>query len=121
MKGLQFGGWTIDDFCVVANPNSICGDGVVSNAEQCDDGSANANSPDACRTTCRLSACGDGIVDSEEDCEIGDDNCNLECQFIKPEGCGCSVGGPDRTDAYVPVAALWLLGLLFVRRRRRSS
>src|SRR5690606_11086878 len=70
--GLQFGGWTIDDYCVVAAAGSICGDGVLSGAEVCDDGDGNSDSePNACRSNCRPATCGDGVVDSGETCDDG--------------------------------------------------
>ena len=51
--GLEFGGWTLDDLCVVANPNAICGDGTINGVEQCDLGGDNADAADTCRTNCR--------------------------------------------------------------------
>ncbi|MDQ3368143.1 MAG: hypothetical protein M3680_22180, partial [Myxococcota bacterium] len=81
-EGLQLGGWQIDDLCVVANVNSVCGDGVKSATEQCDDGPGNENVPGACRTYCRLPTCGDHIVDASEVCDdgiAGSDTCTAAC------------------------------------------
>jgi len=51
--GVQFGGWTIDDFCVVATGGSgVCGNGVVDAGEACDDG--NTADGDDCSATCEL-------------------------------------------------------------------
>ncbi|MCA9674278.1 MAG: DUF4215 domain-containing protein, partial [Myxococcales bacterium] len=93
-EGLEFGGWTLDDVCVVANPNSVCGDGVITGSEQCDDGDDNADAPDACRVNCRRARCGDGIVDQLEQCDDGGradgDGCSRICELEgEPDGC-CS-------------------------------
>ncbi|HUS62884.1 MAG TPA: DUF4215 domain-containing protein [Kofleriaceae bacterium] len=126
--GLEFGGWTIDDFCVVANPASICGDGEVSGAEDCDDGDDNVDGePDACRTNCRAPVCGDGVVDSGEACDDGNtrdgDECNAACDDGDENAdCGCLVaprrGGPDGRSFVLLVAAAGVL--LLARRRRRT-
>lgn len=126
--GLEMGGWTIDDFCIVAANGSICGDGNVSGAEQCDDGAGNSNSDaDSCRTNCRVPTCGDGVVDSGETCDDGnsvnDDECNNLCDGAGPSadgdggGCGCQHG------RNLPPAGgvLLLFGVaVAVLRRRRS-
>ena len=117
--GLQLAGWTIDDLCVVANTNSICGDGIVSRSEECDHGAANADAPDACRTSCRAATCGDGIVDSNEQCDegpTGGNECTKDCQnIVLPTLGGCC------SSSRAPAGSL-LLGasvLLVLRRRRR--
>jgi cysteine-rich repeat protein len=47
----QFGGWTLDDVCIVALIKyPLCGDGVVDPGEQCDDG--NTTSGDGCSKQC---------------------------------------------------------------------
>ncbi len=123
--GLEFGGWTIDDFCVVANPRSICGDGELSGAEQCDDGDGNDNSAvDSCRTNCRLAACGDGVLDTGESCDDGnrmdDQTCPANCldpNLDTPSGGCCDANGGSGGSA----AALALAVLLFLARRRRSA
>ena len=80
--GLEMGGWTLDALCVVGvvdAPASVCGDGIVTAPEQCDDGANNSDSnPDACRTDCSNPGCGDGVVDSGEDCDGGPD-CPADC------------------------------------------
>ncbi len=57
-----------------------CGDGTRDEGEECDEGAANSNSPNAtCRTNCKAARCGDGIVDNvpsgreAEKCDDGDD------------------------------------------------
>lgn len=126
--GLELGGWTIDDFCVVAVASSICGDGEVTGAEECDDGSSNSNSnADACRKNCRIATCGDGIVDSNESCDDGNlidtDDCTVQCVSPNTDtgGCGCDVPGHHSGGgAGVLVAGLALLGFAIHRRRRRA-
>jgi len=117
-QGLQFGGWTLDDVCVVANPNSICGDGIKTLTESCDNGSANADAPDKCRTFCKLPQCGDGIVDTGEECDAGSGNatCDDKCKNVVVANTGCcsASGGAGSL-----VLSLGVLGLALRRRRRR--
>ncbi len=87
--GLEFGGWTIDDFCIVAfddvTPPARCGDGNVDPGEQCDDG--NAAGGDGCENDCTITpkapTCGDGKVDPGEVCDDGNgadgDGCESNC------------------------------------------
>lgn len=50
----QFGGWTLDDVCLVGyGKHALCGDGVVDEGEACDDG--NTVDGDACTATCTTS------------------------------------------------------------------
>jgi cysteine-rich repeat protein len=126
-RGLQMGGWTIDDFCVVANANAICGDEELYGPEQCDEGSANANEPDACRTNCLLPTCGDGILDTGESCDDGNsingDGCESTCLLPNEDqgDCGCVVGGSRSWSSGSGVLTLFgFLGLALLRRRRRS-
>lgn len=61
-----------------------CGDGVVQQGEECDDGEANSDSDaDACRRDCRLPRCGDGVVDEGEACDdanrFSGDGCGADC------------------------------------------
>jgi cysteine-rich repeat protein len=64
---------------------TLCGNDVVDQGEQCDDGSIqNSDSEqDACRTDCRNAHCGDGVVDTNEECDDGGivdgDNCSSLC------------------------------------------
>jgi len=71
---------------------SVCGDGLTSGAEECDDGAANSEDPDAgCRTDCTAQTCGDGIVDpgfgeqceADGDCAPGD-LCG-DCVCVTPQ------------------------------------
>jgi cysteine-rich repeat protein len=59
--GLQAGGWTIDDVCLVvpAPPGPACGNGTVETGESCDDGNTTAG--DGCAASCQTEpAGGDG-------------------------------------------------------------
>ena len=91
--GLEFGGWTIDDLCVVGltlTPEPVCGNGEVEQGETCDDG--NTVDGDGCEADCtptpRVPACGDGIVDEGEACDDGNlvdgDGCQADCT-VTPE------------------------------------
>jgi hypothetical protein len=122
-EGLHLGGWQLDDLCVVANAKSVCGDGVKSPTEACDDGEANSNAPDAsCRTYCRLADCGDEVLDSGEECDegaVGTEACSPQCKRIELEGDGgcCS---SSRSPA-ASLALSGLVGLLLLRRRRAAA
>ncbi|MCC7382497.1 MAG: DUF4215 domain-containing protein [Deltaproteobacteria bacterium] len=81
--GLEFGGWTIDDFCVVSygGATAVCGNGVLDSGEQCDDGNTLAG--DGCEPTCVPSAaaiCGDGVVQAGEQCDDGNGNAGDGCK-----------------------------------------
>jgi MYXO-CTERM domain-containing protein len=116
-QGLHFGGWSMDDLCIVANPSSICGDGVRSATEECDEGDANANAPDACRTNCRIAACGDGVLDTGEECEPGQDPaCLPACILDEVDGGCCSAGGASPGGLLLAGG----VGLILFRRRRRT-
>jgi len=86
-QGLEMGGWTLDALCVVGvvdAPPAICGDGIISVGEACDDGDDNSDTaPDACRTDCTAASCGDGVIDGGEECDDGNtapgDGCEDNC------------------------------------------
>nr|WP_263429547.1 DUF4215 domain-containing protein [Nannocystis pusilla] len=90
------GGWTLDAFCVVGvvdAPAAICGDGIVSAGEACDDGEDNSDTaPDACRTDCTAASCGDGVVDGGEECDDGNNADGDGCEAT------CVAGGPTSTS-----------------------
>ncbi len=71
----------------VAQLPLYCGNKKVDSGEQCDDGPANSNIPNAhCRTDCRLRSCGDGILDAPaEACDDGNtvsgDACSNICKL----------------------------------------
>jgi hypothetical protein len=118
--GLEFGGWQLDDVCIVANPNSVCGDGVKTSSEQCDNGPMNADLADACRTDCRLPTCGDGIQDSGEQCDDGSGGspeCSKQCKTISPPGGGCCSTSGGAGSVILAV----LVGLVLVSQGGRGS
>jgi hypothetical protein len=119
-EGLELGGWQLDDVCIVANPYSICGDGVKTATEQCDNGVDNRDAPDVCRTDCHLPACGDHIVDAREECDEGPEGsatCSQECKLVDDGGGCCSASGGDAGA----LAVAGGVGLLLWRRRRRGA
>ncbi len=60
-----------------------CGDGILDDDEECDEGPRNGGDPDACRADCTLARCADHIVDSDEACDDGEafsgDGCSWRC------------------------------------------
>ncbi|MDI1451161.1 proprotein convertase P-domain-containing protein [Polyangium sp. 6x1] len=63
-------------------PTSYCGDGIVNEDEECDDG--NANEADLCNNFCQHNeGCGDGNFDLGEECDdnnvISGDGCSSTC------------------------------------------
>jgi cysteine-rich repeat protein len=143
-QGLNMGGWTIDDFCLLGYVPTICGDGRVTGAEECDDGDANSDSEaDACRSNCFAASCGDGVVDSGEACDDGNtgagDGCEADCTVPPggmppgddgaPDGeepggitggigCACGLVGSAGT-AYWRWLLAGLVAVAVARRRRR--
>ncbi len=110
--GLNMGGWTIDDFCIVAideGPVVRCGDGMVDPGEACDDGNKVAG--DGCENDCTPTpaqpACGDGNVDPGEACDDGNlvsgDGCESNCT-ITPDGPMMPMcpGDPSCMDPMMP-------------------
>lgn len=98
-----------------ANHNNAmaCGNGVVDDGEECDDGAANSDfAADACRTNCTLAHCGDSVTDAGEDCDNGPANSHTVPDACRPDctlpGCGDGVvdvssgetcdPGPDAPD-----------------------
>jgi cysteine-rich repeat protein len=109
----------------------FCGDGIIDEDEECDDGNNDNN--DGCSSTCRIEECGDGIVQNGEECDDGNlvdgDGCDSTCQI--EEG-GLALSGdagwspscsfsPYATGLAGPVALLiTLLGGMFIARRRKK-
>jgi hypothetical protein len=78
---------------------AACGDGVVDDGEECDDGDGNADEvADACRLDCVAPTCGDGVLDADEMCDpatgprTSPDAC-LTCEQELPDAGGPDAGG----------------------------
>lgn len=64
-----------------------CGNGIVQDAEQCDDG--NSSNSDACLANCTLAFCGDGFVHvGFEQCDDANDTPNDDCVSCAVAFCG---------------------------------
>jgi uncharacterized protein (TIGR03382 family) len=105
--GLEFGGWNMDQVCVVAAGAGSCGDGLLSSVEECDDG--NTDDGDGCAADCTVEGGGgpDAGPGGGGDDDSGDDSGT-------PTGGCCSTSGGAGGSL-----ALGLLTLLAVRRRRQ--
>lgn len=107
-QGLNMGGWTIDDFCIVAYegsaPNdSVCGNGVTELGETCDDG--NVESGDGCSSLC--------AVETGNSAQPDDGPTDI----VVTSGCGCHTAStPDSRWGW-----LALLGPLMLWSRRRRG
>ncbi len=126
--GLEMGGWTIDDVCIVgANAAAgVCGDGIVDPGESCDDG--NDLGGDGCSASCEVEADPTGEtdtgVDTDTDTDTGTDaDTDTDTSAtggsgldLVARGCVCTSdpGAPAGGAAWLALVAL--LGL----RRRRS-
>jgi cysteine-rich repeat protein len=82
---------------------SVCGNGIVEEPEECDDG--NASNEDLCTNQCRAARCGDGYVQPGEQCDGPD--CNEFCFRDSLSACGdgrvdpgeeCDDGNRSETD-----------------------
>ncbi len=119
--GLEFGGWTIDEFCIVATGDASppCGNGVLDVGEDCEDGNVAAG--DGCDGSCRLEdvpgeADGGGEDDSgESDGEDGGAGLDGGRGLVS-RGCGCDVD--ERGAPWMLIAAI---GLVLRRRRARAG
>jgi len=90
-------------------PAPACGDGVVDDGEECDEGPSNSDEGE-CTSECKEAVCGDGHIGPAEFCDDGNtedgDQCPSDC-LLSPE-CGdgiiqrgddCDDGNDDNTDA----------------------
>jgi cysteine-rich repeat protein len=90
----------------VANKCTACGNGVVEDGEECDDG--NSATDDDCLPTCRFNVCGDGFVrKAVEECDDGNltdgDQCNHNC--LRCSGGDGHFSWPDNGHCYLRVDA----------------
>ncbi len=111
-------------------PLAFCGDGVVDDGEQCDDG--NDNNDDECTNECNYTFCGDEIVqspngegqggpndDGYEECDDGNfdnnDDCRNDCtvpfcgDYILDDGEDCD-DGPNGSDQCTPECTFTFCG-----------
>ncbi len=79
------------------DPDPVCGNGILEEGEQCDDG--NNVSGDGCSATCDIEheapeeqVCGNGIVEEGEECDDGNtvsgDGCDAVCMLEDEPVCG---------------------------------
>lgn len=120
--GLEFGGWSLADVCVVAvdGPVSGCGNGVVEAPEACDDG--NVIPGDGCDASCQIEPGTPIPEEPEEDTDTDDDEdtdtdtdgaSDLLDDGLIDRGCVCTSGGSGGSEG------LLLFVLLGMLRRRR--
>lgn len=111
--GLEFGGWNLDQVCVVGfqATASSCGDGNVDEGEECDDD--NTVDGDGCSATCTIETAGD---DGGSDGDGGSDDGVGAGDEKLDDGCACDTRGTSPSGG---AAALLLLSLVAIRRRRR--
>ncbi len=98
--GLELGGWTLDDVCVVAEVEGPCDPATGCQCAHCSNGT-----------------CGNMVVDNGEACDDGNgqdgDGCTSLCELEgTPGGGGCMTGSG---------AGLWFTLLLLARARRRGA
>lgn len=81
--------WLAGAVSVPLPDEPMCGDGILDEGEECDDG--NEVNTDGCRNDCTLPFCGDGILDRNEICDDGNDlpgdGCSPQCMREVAEGC----------------------------------
>ncbi|HET7544272.1 MAG TPA: DUF4215 domain-containing protein, partial [Polyangiaceae bacterium] len=89
-----------------------CGDQIVSNGEQCDDGANNGKGYGYCLAGCKIGQrCGDGVKNGPEQCDDGVNNgtsgslCQMDCTFkcgngVVDAGELCDDGAANNTGGY---------------------
>lgn len=103
-------GGSFDDFRVNlfnSNACNFCGNGIIDNGEQCDDG--NITDGDGCSATCQTEiptqVCGNGTVESGEQCDDGNilngDGCSATCQTEILRYPKCLFNYTDNSDGTV--------------------
>ena len=99
--GAALGDYTID--VLTQAPPAVCGNGLLEDGEDCDDG--NLNPGDGCAPDCTLEpVCGNGVLEAGEGCDDGNlvngDGCNDACQSeVPPAVCGNGVvEAPEQCD-----------------------
>jgi len=120
--GLELGGWTIDDFCVVGVQSTggpFCGNAVIDGGEGCDDG--NLLPGDGCDAACQIEGgepgddAGTGGEDDDATDGSGTGDAGQDEDGLVGRGCGCSsTAGGARPLAFALVGVV----ALALRRRR---
>jgi MYXO-CTERM domain-containing protein len=83
---------------------NTCGNGFIDRdaGETCDlgpDGDYDDETPDACRSNCRLGYCGDGVVDTGEECDAGDMVSDERANACRETGCREAYCGDGVVDS----------------------
>ena len=101
----------------------VCGDGLVSQVEECDDG--NRVRDDGCSHLCRVPGCGDGVLQQNEECDDGNADETDDCALCRRASCGdgfvwsgveeCEDGNSVETDACLNSCVTARCGDGFVR------
>ena len=107
--------------CAASCQAGVCGNGVVTRDEVCDDGALNGL-PGQCRADCSgIQSCGDGVVDDGEACDdgdvVGEGSCAEDCSGLQTCGDGvvqgdepCDDGNDIDTDACTQGCVLTFCG-----------
>lgn len=111
------GDHTCTDLCLMPR---VCGDQVVDEGEECDDG--NTNDSDKCVEGCKNAKCGDGFVLTEtEACDDAANNgsydsCSVDCKAQGPHCGNGTIDGPEECDEQSDTDCLncWLRRMVFV-------
>jgi cysteine-rich repeat protein len=96
---------------------AVCGDGLVTGEEECDDG--DADDADECTNACRFPVCGDGIIwVGVEVCDDGGpvqgDGCNTDCMPSGALRWQQTASGPGAADDTGFAVAVGLSGEIYV-------
>ncbi|MFV8753780.1 MYXO-CTERM sorting domain-containing protein [Nannocystaceae bacterium ST9] len=119
--GLEFGGWNIDEVCIVGHGALAgeCGNALIEAGEQCDDG--NEQDGDGCSAACIVE--GDEETGTETGTDTGDESGETgDATLWVPDGRGCGCASEPDSPRGSGVLGLALIGLLgLVRRRARRA
>ncbi len=116
----------------------VCGDGILSPGEECDDG--NNSSADGCSgmclvedgwvceipgAPCRQIICGDGLVEGAEECDDGNledgDGCSSTCELDEQPTAVNIIPTLSQWGIIAMAVVLGIVGSVFIRRRILTS